>query len=246
MPFHPDVLNRFPNARDPAHTVHIMKYVFPRQFGLHNVFASVVDRRETAQPFKDYTMREEEIEKEAVKAEAAGRRRRHKLPRRLRRAPFDLVARWQRRHGRCAYTELLRYYCPANVRLLSRRALAGDVPLNSRDRTYQTPSGRNRSVWPSTPPARATFPRPTMPVPCAGPRASSSVRPRSTWLIRRKRTQRLGGRRMWLLQQRRHRFLASPPRLPPSRPFVERFYAVLCRTASGARTTFGTGTKSCS
>ena len=143
------MLNRFPDARDPAHTAHIMKYVFPRQFGLHNVFTSVVDRRETAQPFKDYTMREEEIEREAVKAEAAGRPRRHKLPKRLRRAPFDLVARWQRRHARCAYTELLRYYCPVNVRLLSRRALVGDLPLTSRNRTCQTRLGRldrNHSV----------------------------------------------------------------------------------------------------
>ncbi|CAD6892531.1 unnamed protein product [Tilletia caries] len=40
---------------------HILKYMFPRQFGLHNVFTSVVDRNLTTQAFPDYTMREAEI-----------------------------------------------------------------------------------------------------------------------------------------------------------------------------------------
>ncbi|PCH03091.1 Reverse transcriptase [Penicillium occitanis (nom. inval.)] len=58
---HIHVLNRFPDSSNLADTVHVMKYIFPRQFGLHNVFTSVVDSRETVQPFKDYTLREEEI-----------------------------------------------------------------------------------------------------------------------------------------------------------------------------------------
>ncbi|KAE8225352.1 hypothetical protein CF319_g1893 [Tilletia indica] len=40
---------------------HILKYMFPRQYGLHNVFTSVVDRNLTTQAFPDYTMREAEI-----------------------------------------------------------------------------------------------------------------------------------------------------------------------------------------
>ncbi|KAK0566761.1 hypothetical protein OC861_003040 [Tilletia horrida] len=40
---------------------HLLKYVFPRQFGLHNVFTSPVDRNMTTQALHDYTMREAEI-----------------------------------------------------------------------------------------------------------------------------------------------------------------------------------------
>ena len=51
-----DVLNRYHDFNNPTQTVHVMKYIFPRQFGLHNVFTSPVDLRETVQPFKDYTL----------------------------------------------------------------------------------------------------------------------------------------------------------------------------------------------
>ncbi|KAK0567588.1 hypothetical protein OC844_000171 [Tilletia horrida] len=40
---------------------HVLKYIFPRQHGLHNVFTSVVDRTQTTQAFPDYTMRDAEI-----------------------------------------------------------------------------------------------------------------------------------------------------------------------------------------
>uniref|UniRef100_V5EU89 Telomerase reverse transcriptase n=1 Tax=Kalmanozyma brasiliensis (strain GHG001) TaxID=1365824 RepID=V5EU89_KALBG len=42
-------------------TRHLAKYVFPRQFGLHNVFTGVRDFGTTTQPFRDYTVREIEI-----------------------------------------------------------------------------------------------------------------------------------------------------------------------------------------
>ncbi|KAH0538165.1 hypothetical protein FGG08_005223 [Glutinoglossum americanum] len=58
---HIHVLNRYSDPGNPEHTVHIMKYIFPRVFGLHNVFDSTTNSRETVQPFKDYTMREQEI-----------------------------------------------------------------------------------------------------------------------------------------------------------------------------------------
>ena len=56
-----DVLNRYPfppknsaEAADDAdksgssdsNTLHVLMYMFPRQFGLHNVFTSVLDNRE--------------------------------------------------------------------------------------------------------------------------------------------------------------------------------------------------------
>ncbi|KAL1981064.1 hypothetical protein VTN96DRAFT_3129 [Rasamsonia emersonii] len=99
---HIHVLNRFPSSTDLSHSVHVMKYIFPRQFGLHNVFTSAVDSRETTQPFKDYTLREDEI----------ARRESTKLPKRLRGKALALVQQLQKRHQRCSYTELLRHYCP--------------------------------------------------------------------------------------------------------------------------------------
>ncbi|KGM85836.1 telomerase reverse transcriptase [Paracoccidioides brasiliensis Pb18] len=39
---HTHVLNRYPESTNRSHTVHIMKYIFPRQFDLHNVFTSAL------------------------------------------------------------------------------------------------------------------------------------------------------------------------------------------------------------
>ncbi|KAF3916552.1 hypothetical protein ABW20_dc0102400 [Dactylellina cionopaga] len=57
-----NVLNRCNDPRKRNHKVHVLKYIFPRVFGLHNAFNSVVDKRDTVQTFKDYTLREEEID----------------------------------------------------------------------------------------------------------------------------------------------------------------------------------------
>ncbi|KAL8771820.1 MAG: hypothetical protein Q9194_004766 [Teloschistes cf. exilis] len=109
-----DVLNRCPNNENPVHTVHIMKYIFPRQFGLHNVFTSRIDARETAQPFKDYTLREHEISrKEVLSRKTSDATSGLHLPRRLRGPTFHLVSRLQKLHSQCAYNELLQHYCPA-------------------------------------------------------------------------------------------------------------------------------------
>ncbi|KAJ6259859.1 hypothetical protein Dda_5503 [Drechslerella dactyloides] len=59
---HIHVLNRYSNPNKRNHKVHALKYIFPRAFDLHNVFTSTVDKRDTAQKFKDYTLREEEID----------------------------------------------------------------------------------------------------------------------------------------------------------------------------------------
>ncbi|KAI8314565.1 Telomerase reverse transcriptase [Colletotrichum sp. SAR11_240] len=74
---HIHVLSRCPRVTDSAqpdpgrktgldqsneqNTLKVMMYIFPRQFGLHNVFTSKVDHLKTAQKFPDYTLREEEI-----------------------------------------------------------------------------------------------------------------------------------------------------------------------------------------
>jgi hypothetical protein len=105
-----DVLNRFPSPteEDLSHTVHVMKYIFPRQFGLHNVFTLSVDPREPAYPPKNYTYREEEIgwiegqKSRHVQTSAAGQEGeidQHKLssriPKRLRRKAVELVQNLQ-------------------------------------------------------------------------------------------------------------------------------------------------------
>ena len=85
-----------------------MKYIFPRQFALHNVFNSDVDPRETAQPFKDYTLREKEIKETLV----ADPRLASKLPKRLRGQCESLITKLRRMHSRCSYTALFQHYCP--------------------------------------------------------------------------------------------------------------------------------------
>jgi len=112
----PDVLNRFPyTAEDVSSeestdlsTVRVMMYIFPRQFGLHNVFTNQPNPRETVQPFKDYTIREDEINSKYSSPSTI------KIPKRLRGKAARLVQKLQVKHSRCAYKELLEYYCPVS------------------------------------------------------------------------------------------------------------------------------------
>ena len=116
-----DVLNRYPDDGNLDHTVHVMKYLFPRQFGLHNAFTCTVDPKESIQPFKDYTLREQEISQlrrqnihrggNGVSSIAAKQR----IPKRLRGEALELVRKLQRLHSRCSYHDLLKHYCPPKV-----------------------------------------------------------------------------------------------------------------------------------
>ncbi|TAQ91363.1 hypothetical protein B7494_g281 [Chlorociboria aeruginascens] len=105
-------VNRKPEAhsttlrRIPKSTVHVMMYIFPRQFRLHNVFTSDVNSFQTSQPLKDYTLREDEIKKKFPSTVPS------KVPRRLRGVVIDLVRKLQVQHSRCPYKMLLEYYCP--------------------------------------------------------------------------------------------------------------------------------------
>jgi telomerase reverse transcriptase len=116
------VLNRFAKRDDKLDTIHILRYIFPRQFGLHNVFTSKVDRRETAMPFKDYTLREKEIHQSMCRSledKATDVKEIDKwklrIPKRLRGTIVALTDRLRTLNHRCAYTELLRHYCPIKV-----------------------------------------------------------------------------------------------------------------------------------
>jgi telomerase reverse transcriptase len=99
-----------------------MKYLFPKQFGLHNVFTSIVDTSETIQPFKDYTLREQEISQIARRAMQKTNTSsngfgavKQRLPKRLRGKTFSLVKDLQKFHSRCSYHELFKHYCPRRM-----------------------------------------------------------------------------------------------------------------------------------
>jgi len=104
---HVHVLERYSDSTRPEQSAHILKYMFPRQFGLHNVFTSVNDLTGSARQFKDYTFREQEINCQHKHSPAW-------IPRRLRGQLVHLVSRVHKNHQHCSYTQLLRYYCPVN------------------------------------------------------------------------------------------------------------------------------------
>ncbi|KAI7675364.1 hypothetical protein KC318_g994, partial [Hortaea werneckii] len=126
MPFL-HVLNRCAEMSE-TQTLHLMKYVFPRQFGLHNAFTSSTNRQETSQPFVDYTCREKEIAYGDCRQKGDQRQRQRvdlSLPKRLRGAVVDLVRRIGKRHRNCAYHALLEHYCP--VQAAAMESLDGSV-----------------------------------------------------------------------------------------------------------------------
>ncbi|KAL7935256.1 Telomerase ribonucleoprotein complex RNA binding domain-containing protein [Trichoderma chlorosporum] len=98
--------------QNEAHTTRLMMYIFPRQFGLHNVFTSAINTNQTAQKFHDYTLREDEINKKMRASKDSPEKSLPKLPKRLRSSARDLVRRLQILHARCSYFELLKHYCP--------------------------------------------------------------------------------------------------------------------------------------
>ncbi|KAI5804216.1 hypothetical protein DFH27DRAFT_554881 [Peziza echinospora] len=97
-------------------TQRILQYIFPRQFGLHNVFTSAVDKIETSHRFKDYTTREDEIQRKTRRGREGGvySYRPLKVPRRLAGERVrSLVEGLRRGNEKCGYWALVRYYCPS-------------------------------------------------------------------------------------------------------------------------------------
>lgn len=113
------VLSRLQDINNLDETVHLMKYIFPKQFGLHNVLTSAVDPKESGHPLKDYTFREQEIARAdfrkhgvRVRQSSEHTKRRRKVPRRLRGKATDLVQTIRRRHSNCSYRSMIDHYCP--------------------------------------------------------------------------------------------------------------------------------------
>ncbi|KAI9683334.1 MAG: hypothetical protein M1829_005404 [Trizodia sp. TS-e1964] len=161
---HIHVLNRFPNCQSLDDTTHIMKYIFPRQFGLHNVFTSLVDKRETVQAFKDYTLREEGITAaRVVKAhnpqskETSAVEIKTKIPKRLRGIVVELVTQLRKRHSRCSYSSLLRHYChtpefdgePKTRRAVGSSIAQGVASVDLSTTTFNPPPNEEESVCPT-------------------------------------------------------------------------------------------------
>lgn len=94
-------------------------YMFPRQFGLHNVLTSQVDHTQTAQKFQDYTLREEEIARKFCTPGEGTQQLKARVPKRLRGLPQHLVEKLQVLHDRCSYSKLLEHYCPVSQYLLA-------------------------------------------------------------------------------------------------------------------------------
>jgi hypothetical protein len=91
------------NHKNEGEARHILKYIFPHEFRLHNVFTHTTDRRETTHAFKDYTDREQEIS-------LANRDRDAKVYRRLA-AALPLISKMQKLHKGCSYDALIKFYC---------------------------------------------------------------------------------------------------------------------------------------
>ena len=112
---HAHVMRRYRNLTDPAETTHVMKYIFPQQFGLHNAFTSSTDMRNTSHQLMDYTVREPEIARVRTKRKYRPGKPPlpgDKVPRRLRGTCFNLVERLRKRESRCSYRMLLDHHCP--------------------------------------------------------------------------------------------------------------------------------------
>ncbi|CAG8097164.1 unnamed protein product [Penicillium salamii] len=120
------VLNRFPTLDSPEQTVHVMKYMFPRQFGLQSVFTPGPDGAKSNIQFKCGTFREKEISQLDYERQLRRPQRENecdadggvaslKVPKRLR-GVVKIIRKLRNRHAQCSYSELLRYYCPTEVR----------------------------------------------------------------------------------------------------------------------------------
>ncbi|KAJ5663924.1 hypothetical protein N7507_004655 [Penicillium longicatenatum] len=99
------VFNRFLDLASAARTIHVMMYIFPRQFGLRNVFVPTGDQNEQFVSH-GHAFREDEI------FDGDGH---SKIPKRLRGQVVELVHRLRARHARCSYEGLLRHYCPTEL-----------------------------------------------------------------------------------------------------------------------------------
>lgn len=115
-----------------------MKYIFPREFGLNNVFTISADSKDSMDMLSSHNYRENEIARDEqrrqrrcqssgdqLRAELGGNLS-EKVPKRLRGKAVELVRRLRLNHARCSYGELLKYYCP-DVSFLPKHVLKPEL-----------------------------------------------------------------------------------------------------------------------
>ncbi|CEO58739.1 hypothetical protein PMG11_03444 [Penicillium brasilianum] len=116
------VLNRYKSLDSEAQTVQVTNYIFPRQFGLQNVFTSTANRNGNTQnivfrePEISQLIEKEQLRRPAVSGDQVNGHNEEaahtKLPKRLRGQTMELVRRLRIRHAKCSYRQLLDHYCP--------------------------------------------------------------------------------------------------------------------------------------
>lgn len=132
---HIHIFNRLAKVPEALCLDILLQTIFPLQYKLHNVFSSSVDRKETVQPFKDYTLR---------KDIPTGRRRRPKC---LSQALAQCLRQVLYKHQRCSYVETLNHYCP-----VTQQCVADDSAVTSSStsrpgiHTQNHGSGTNESL----------------------------------------------------------------------------------------------------
>ncbi|KAL9124591.1 MAG: hypothetical protein Q9217_006090 [Psora testacea] len=153
---HIHALNRYSDSTSLYQTIRLMKYIFPKQFRLHNAFTSKVEHKETVQPFKDYTLREQEIAQQERKLELRPplvQKSKQHIPKRLREEPVELVRKLQQRNSRLSYRELLEHHCSRAPRSLNMQTPAPTICRPSkptkRPRHGRLSAGQNSTDTPS-------------------------------------------------------------------------------------------------
>ncbi|OQE32998.1 hypothetical protein PENFLA_c001G08043 [Penicillium flavigenum] len=115
------VLSRFSSLDSMAQTVHVMKYIFPRQFGLLSVFTLNSDGRNIMDDSKRFMFRESEISH----LEEEKRLQQPQPEIEFADADHDKL---RNRNAQCPYGELLRHYCPTEQTGPSRLGALASTP----------------------------------------------------------------------------------------------------------------------
>ncbi|RDA96012.1 hypothetical protein CP533_5880, partial [Ophiocordyceps camponoti-saundersi (nom. inval.)] len=153
-PFH--VLNNCPHVSHPIrdgsplnemdacndlNTRKVMMHLFPRQFGLCNVFTPKANSAGKDQGRFDYATREAELAPLLRRDKVTDRIILPKVPKRLRGVASHLVRQLQILHARCSYTRTLGHYCPTQL-VQSRTRREKPIRCTRRSRSRRATTAR--------------------------------------------------------------------------------------------------------
>lgn len=91
-------------------TIRTAMHLFPRQFGLQNVFSPPTGQVPLA--LRNFVAREKEIVAKFGGNKTQDKELKVPVPKRLRGTPLDLVEKMRTLHRKCVYPALFKYYCP--------------------------------------------------------------------------------------------------------------------------------------